>query len=281
MTENRSALADALRAWRDRVTPAAAGMPTGGERRVPGLRREELAALAGLSVDYVVRLEQGRAVNPSPQVIASIARALRLTTDERDILYRLAGAVEPPSGLVSRHVPPGIQRMTDRLVDTPVAVYTASWDIIQWNTMWAALLGDPSALSHRDRNLLWRHFTGDRTRVLQDAKDIEAFERETVAELRVAHGRYPDDPELASLVEDLSEQSPAFRALWDRFEVAPRISQRKTVKHPLVGQIVLDCDVLTAAGSDLRVIVYTAEPGSTDAGKIDLLRVTGMQELVV
>ena len=189
-----SALGEALRAWRARVTPAAAGLPARADRRVPGLRREELAGLAGLSVDYLVRLEQGRARSPSSQTVGALARALRLTNDERDTLYRIAGWAAPPAGAVPHHVPPGVQRLTDRLADAPVAVFTAVWTIVQWNDMWAALQGDPSVWRGRDRNLLWRHFTGAGSRVVHEGADCIAYEREIVADLRLATARYRDDP---------------------------------------------------------------------------------------
>ena len=128
-------LAVILRAWRDRLAPEAAGMPRGSGRRAPGLRREELAALAGVSVDYLVRLEQGRSTSPSPQVLASIARALRLTNEERDHLYRVAGAAVPTKADVPRHLTPSIQRIVDRLGDTPAAVFSATWDLISWNPL--------------------------------------------------------------------------------------------------------------------------------------------------
>jgi transcriptional regulator with XRE-family HTH domain len=279
VTRRSSALGEALRAWRGRVTPAAAGLPTGADRRVPGLRREELASLAGLSVDYLVRLEQGRASNPSSQTVGALARALRLTNDERDLLHRIAGCAAPPAGIVPEHVPPGVQRLTDRLADTPVGVFTAAWTIVQWNDMWAALQGDPSDWRGRDRNMVWRHFTGACSRVLHDSAENTAFEREIVADLRLATARYPGDPELTAMVHDLTARSPRFAELWDRFEVGPTVSAHKIVQHPDIGPITLDCEVLAVAGSDLKMIVYTAEPDTPDAAHLNLLRVIGVQRL--
>ncbi|MGW6270121.1 helix-turn-helix domain-containing protein [Streptomyces sp. NPDC055060] len=139
--------AQILRAWRDRVRPEDVGLPPGLGRRAPGLRREELALLAGVSVDYIVRLEQGRARNPSPQLLASLARALRLTDVERDHLFRVAGAALPPAGHVPRHVTPTAQRMVDRFRNAPVAVavHTAIYELVLWNPLWATLFGDPPA----------------------------------------------------------------------------------------------------------------------------------------
>src|SRR4051812_34415335 len=121
-----------LRAWRDRMRPEEAGLPAGPGRRTPGLRREELAALAGVSVEYIVRLEQGRAQHPSAQMLGALARALRLSEDERDHLYRVGGAALPARGLVPRHIPAGVQRMMDRLGDVPLGVMSASWDVLHW-----------------------------------------------------------------------------------------------------------------------------------------------------
>lgn len=146
MTASRSGFGALLRTWRDRLSPADAGFTAAGSRRAPGLRREELAQLAGLSVDYVLRLEQGRAKNPSAQVVGALARALQLSRAERDQLYRGAGLLPSRDGTVSTHVPPGIQRLAARLSDIPVGVFAADWTLVWWNTMWTALHGDPAAL---------------------------------------------------------------------------------------------------------------------------------------
>ena len=143
--------AEVLRAWRDRLSPQQVGLPPGTGRRAPGLRREELAGLAGVSVEYLVRLEQGRARNPSPQLLGALARALRLTEDERDHLYRVAGVAPPSTGVVSQHIGPGVQRMLDRLGDVPMGVHSATWDLLWWNPLWAALTGDPSELHSLER----------------------------------------------------------------------------------------------------------------------------------
>ncbi|WP_232323494.1 helix-turn-helix transcriptional regulator [Catenuloplanes japonicus] len=141
-----------LRSWRDRLSPAAAGLPRGLARRAPGLRREELAQLAGVSIDYVVRLEQGRFTTPSAQVVGALARALQLTDAERDHLHRLAGLVPPSRAEVSDRVPAGLARMADRLGGAAVAIFAADWQLIRWNRTWAELLGDPAAAPPELRN---------------------------------------------------------------------------------------------------------------------------------
>jgi hypothetical protein len=226
-------------------------------------------------VDYLVRLEQGRAVNPSPAVLAALARALRLQPGERDHLYVVAGQAPPRRTCVCSTVTPGIRRLVDRLGDIPVAVYDAAWTIILWNPAWAALLGEPSARSGRERNLLWRSFTAAASRVVHPPAEISAFQQAAVADIRRVLGTYPEDARLQQLVADLREASPRFQELWERGIVTSPDAGPKTIMHPDLGPITVDCDVLTVAGTDLRVVVYTADPASTDAQKLDLLAMTG------
>lgn len=268
-----------IQAWRHRLQPADVGLPAGSSRRTRGLRREELASLAGISVDYLVRLEQGRATSPSTQVLAALSRALRLTFEERDHLYTVAGQAPPRRSSMTAHVPPSVQRLVDRLADLPVAVYDPAWTIITWNGAWAALMGDPSAVTGRDRNLIWRSFTGQSTRVRKSDTEADDFETNAVADLRRAVGTYPDDARLRQLVDELRQASPRFARLWAERMVNSTGSNRKTIDHPEVGPITLDCDVLTVAGSDLRLVVYTAEPSSPDANRLRLVQVVGLQKL--
>jgi transcriptional regulator with XRE-family HTH domain len=270
-------LARCLRTWRDRLGPAGVGLPAGGARRAPGLRREEVAQLAGLSVDYLSRLEQGRASNPSPSVLAPLARALRLTDEERAHLFRVAGQAEPRATTIDRHLTPGVQRVLDRLSDVPVVVLDASWQVIAANPLAVALVGDSSGAAPRERNILWRHFSGAPSRFARTAEEDERLEVEAAADLRDALGRYPDDEPLRELVADLRALSPRFAQLWEQRPVAPRTASRKTVVHPEIGPITLDCDVLLVRDSDLRLIVYTAPPGSPEAGKLALLGAVGLQ----
>ncbi len=271
--------AGVLRAWRERVSPAEVGLPAGPGRRTAGLRREELAALAGISVDYIVRLEQGRARNPSPQLLRALAVALRLSDQERDHLYRVAGAAPPAAGVVPRHIGPGVQRIVDRLSDVPLAVFSAAHDILLWNPLWAAVNGDPSALSVADRNLVWRYFTSGHEGTDFDEQHEEEFASDLAADLRAAVGRYPHDGELGRLVARLRSVSPEFERRWSEARVAEHRASRKTVTRTAVGPITVDCDVLSTPGADLRIVVYTAAPGSRDAEKLALLGVTGLQEL--
>lgn len=187
---NVSELGQALRGWRDRVTPAEVGLPAGGQRRAAGLRREELALLACMSADYITRLEQGRAASPSAQVLAALARALRLSGAERQHLFTLAGQPPPAAGHITASLTPGVQRLLDQL-GAAVSVYDAAWNLIAWNPLWAALMGDPSARRGPDRNVLWRYFTGQPGRVTHAPDQEAAFEASAVADLRSAAGSRP------------------------------------------------------------------------------------------
>ena len=236
--------------------------------------------LANISVDYLVRLEQGRATNPSTQVLAALSRALRLTAQERDHLYAVACQAPPRRTAMTSQVPPSVQRLADRLSDLPVAVYNPAWTIITWNAAWAGLMGDPSALAGWNRNLLWRIFTGQSSRVRQSGDDADEFETSAVADLRRAFGSYPDDAGLRQLVDGLQQASSRFARLWAARVVSTSGgSNSKTILHPEVGPITLDCDVLTVAGSDLRIVVYTADPSSPDTDRLRLTQVIGLQEL--
>ncbi|CAM5321670.1 helix-turn-helix transcriptional regulator [Streptomyces aurantiogriseus] len=269
-------LGTALHRWRDRLSPADVGLTSRPGRRAVGLRREELAELAGLSVDYVVRLEQGRAKSPSAQVVASLTRALQLQPMERDHAYRLAGLLPPQEGTVSTHVPAGVQRMLARLGEFPVGVFSADWTLLSWTPAWSVLMGDPSARTHDDRNLARAVFATGPSRLASwpVLQDDDALKPALVADLRTALIDYPRDRGLTNLVEELRSTSAEFARLWDEGTVGPHVSARKTVVHPQVGEVICDCDVLTVPGCDIRLVVYTVAAGSTDAEKLEFLRVT-------
>lgn len=279
MAASRSNFGELLHGWRDRLSPADAGFTVTAGRRAPGVRREELAQLAGLSVDYVLRLEQGRAKNPSAQVVGALARALQLSRAERDQLYRAAGLLPPQDGTVSTHVPPGVQRLVARLGDVPIGVFAADWTLVWWNSMWSALHGDPAVLPATERNVA-RALFGDGAaraamRPIRSERGDDAFAASIVADLKDAVSRYPADAQLERLVRDLRGVSDAFTHLWAKATATPHVSEWKTIRHPQVGDILLDCDVLIVPGADLRMVTYTAAAASSDAGKLDLLRITG------
>lgn len=269
-----------LRGWRERMSPQDIGLEAGGERRVPGLRREELARLAGISVDYLVLLEQGRARNPSAQVVTALARALRLDPSERDHLFRCAHLAPPSAGNVSRHIPASVQRLVHQLGATPAGIFAADWTLIGWNKMWTATAGDPRAYGWEGRNLVAGMF---QTRANRDRDPIaawpvwswrgnEAEEEDLVADLRVTAAAHPQDERLASLVEGMLRREPAFTRLWFNGTATPWAGDRKTIEHPRVGDITLDVDVLMPAGTDLRILTCAAAAETTDAEKLDALR---------
>lgn len=284
MQRSQGDLGALLHAWRDRLSPVEVGFPADHARRTAGLRREELASLAGLSVDYVVRLEQGRAKRPSSQVAASLARALHLTDEERDHLFVVAGLLPPSPHEVPTHISPGVQRLIARLGEVPLSVFSASWDLITWSPLWSALLGEPARLGSGRPNLVRSMFTGSGLtsgggHIIFQSGGVEAFETSVVADLRRVHGRYPDDRAVRALVAELLAASARFRELWESGVVGEHVSERKVVRSPVVGDIELDCDVLSVAGSDLRIIAYTAPAGSEAAEKLDFLRVSAVAGL--
>ena len=282
MTAGEATLGATIRAWRDRLTPAAAGLPAGRARRAAGLRREDLAELAGVSVDYVVRLEQGRARTPSAQVVSALARALQLSRQERDHLFRLAGLQPPQDGSITDHIAPGMQRVLTRLGDAPVAVFAADWQLVWWNRSWAALLGDPSGVPAEDRNLVKARFpagpgSSQFTGWPVVSENSEATDRAIIADLRFASARYPSDQRLAGLIRRTLDGNPRFAQLWRDGAVGRHTEDRKTIRHPEVGDITLDCDVLSDGETDLKIVIYTAVPGSEDETKLDLTRVVGVR----
>ena len=279
---DRRELADFLRSRRERITPADAGLPAGRRRRTPGLRREEVAQLAFISTEYYTRLEQARGPHPSREVLAALARALRLTDAERDHLHHLAGLPPGPPPGPSREVRPSILALLRRLPQAAAIVLSATYEVIAWNDLAAALLGDFSAASRRERNLARRAFlTPDRLRLVLPGADAEAFGRTVTRDLRTAAARYPGDPELTALIGELRAGSEEFARLWATHDVRTASMMVKAICHPLVGTVTVNCDVLDIADRDQRVVIYTAEPGSPAEQALQLLSVIGTQRMDV
>ena len=275
VTTHAIELGATLRAWRDRLSPAAAGLPSGRARRAMGLRREELAELSGISVDYVVRLEQGRSTTPSAQVVAALARALHLTDEERDHLYRLAGLAPPIDGEISDRIPPGIHRVLNRLGDIAVAVFAADWQLIWWNRGWAALVGDPSSTPSHLRNFARDSFPINREdpRLSQWPVTLlgpETAETAIVSDLRGATGRFPNSKRLSDLVQILTTGNERFAELWAAGAVSAHREARKVIEHPAVGPITVDCDVMTDGDAELKIVILTATPDTRDETNLRL-----------
>jgi transcriptional regulator with XRE-family HTH domain len=272
---DRREMAGFLRSRRARVQPQDVGLAAGVRRRTPGLRREEVARLAGMSVDYYIRLEQGRGPRPSRQILGALARALKLTDDERAHLYHLGG--DPPDAPgPPQEVPAGILHLLQRLDDTPAHVLDAKYDVLAWNDMAAALITDFSALEPRDRNPLRGLFLRPDSALTHEDRH---FAQQGAADLRAALGRYPGDPGVTSLVAELSAGSELFRRLWARNQADAHRNASKRIRHPLIGEIELHCDVLHVPERDQKVVLYTAEPGSAHHEALKLLRVIGTQDL--
>ena len=276
---DRGQLADFLRRRRERLTPADVGLPAGVRRRTPGLRREEVAQLAGMSTDYLARLEQSRGPQPSTQVLASLARALRLTDDERDHLYYLAGRTPPAFHRPNAHVSPGLLHVLDHLTDSAAFVLSDLGETLVQNPVAIALQGDESHPEGLDRYAIWRWFTDPATRAMSPEEDWPTHSRTYVADLRATAARRHGDPDVVELVEQLTAASDEFTALWTEHEVAVRRADRKRIIHPEVGMLDLLCEVLVGASGVQFLVVLFARPGTDAREKLDLLRTIGTQDL--
>ncbi|MFJ9211745.1 helix-turn-helix transcriptional regulator [Streptomyces sp. NPDC102264] len=280
---DRQELAAFLRSRRERITPADVGLPAGPRRRTPGLRREEAARLAYISTEYYTRLEQARGPRPSREVLAGLARALRLSDPERDHLHHLAGAPPGPPPGPSREVRQSILDLLRRLPQAAAIVTSATYEVIAWNDLAAALMEDFSAVSRRDRNLVRRTFLdpSPRGQRLYGVSDVDAFARASAQQLRAVAARYPGDPEVTGLVDELLAGSEEFTRLWGSHDVSAEPTLRKTFQHPLVGPVTVDCDTLDITDRDQRVVIYTAAPGSPSEEALRLLSVIGTQRMDV
>ncbi|GAA3883421.1 helix-turn-helix transcriptional regulator [Streptomyces sedi] len=267
-------LADFLRRRREDLrpedVPAGAAPPPGRRaRRTPGLRREEVAALARVSVSYYERLERARAPRPSPQVLSALATALRLTGAERDHLARLAGQVLPAeTDAARRRVPEEAQRLLDGLDGVPAYVVNARQDIVAWNAAATALLTDFSGLAPEERNVL-RVAARFRDTLCAGTSGAEsAFSRQVAAELRAVSVRYPADRHLAGLIDEFATRDPDFARSWLHHAVRPVPGVRKTLRHPALGELEVDRYTLGLPGSDFSLAMYTAEAGSPSAAAL-------------
>lgn len=278
---DRAELAGFLRSRRERISPADVGLAAGPRRRTPGLRREEVAHLAFISTEYYTRLEQARGPRPSREVLAGLARALRLSYAEREHLHLLAGAPpEPPPG-PPHEVRQSILDLIHRLPQSAAFVTSATLEVLAWNELAAALMEDFSALPRRDRNLARRVFLGSRAdgQRLYGVSDADAFARHAARRLRTAAARYPDDPEVAGLIHELRADSEEFAQLWDSHDVDGGPTLRKTFRHPLVGPVTVNCDALDLTDRDQQVVIYTAVPGTPSEEALRLLSVIGTQRM--
>lgn len=278
---NRQELGAFLRSRRERLLPEDVGLPSGPRRRTAGLRREEIAVLAHISTEYYARLEQGRAPRPSGEVLAGIAGALRLTDAESDHLHRLAGTAPTHTGLHRRDVRPSILALLERIPLTAAIVTSAAFEVLAWNDLAGALMEDFAVLVPAERNLARKAFLAPRTptEALYGISDEAEFRHQVVSELRATLTRYPSDPMITGLIEELRDGSPEFARLWERHDVQAAPKLTKTFRHPVVGEITVDCDSLLLADRDQHLVLYTAPLGSRDAEALALLNVLGAENV--
>ncbi|MCP3803085.1 helix-turn-helix transcriptional regulator [Allokutzneria sp. A3M-2-11 16] len=274
---DREQLAHFLRTRREALQPEDVGLPRRPRRRTSGLSRDEVAALAGMSTDYYSRLEQQRGPTPSEQMLAAIAQGLRLSLDERDHLFRLAGHNAPTRVLRSDHVSQGLMRVLDRLTDTPAMVLSGLGETLVQNWLATALLGDQTCFTGLARSSVYRWFTDPSSRSIYPEEDHGHHARVQVAALRAALVRNGPGSRAAAVVDSLLELSPEFSALWEQHEVAVRRGEHKRVQHPELGVLDLHCQVLHADSQDQILLVYTASPGTEGYEKLSLLSALGSQ----
>lgn len=275
---DRSGMADFLRARREALRPGDVGLTEGPRRRTTGLRREEVAAAAAMSVDYYTRLEQQRGPQPSTTVLAALARALRLTSDERDYPFRLAGHAVPDRLGRADHVSPALQRVFARLGDTPALIISHVGETLAQNALGIALLGDHVGARGWARFEAWRWFvTPHVDREIYPADDRERQSRAIVVGLRAAYGVLGASSTAGELVSELLPRSEEFRTLWERQEVAQRFADHKVLVHRELGAIEVDCQVLFTEDRGQALLVLTPEPRSEAEEKIRLLGVLGVQ----
>ena len=276
---DRAQLADFLRRRRAALQPEDVGLGRGSRRRTEGLRREEVAALCDMSVDYYNRLEQQRGPQPSVQMLTAIARGLRLTLGERDHLFRLAGHEPPARTGLSEHVSPGLMRVLDRLADTPAQVMTELGETLVQTPAARALFGDETRHQGLMRSVGYRWFADPAARRVYPDTEHAQMSRGFVAGARAVAAKHGPRSRAAAMVEALLAQSEEFRVLWEAHEVPTTHEMHKRVQHPEVGVMELQCQALTDPEQGQTLLVLTATPGTPAADRLRLLAVVGEQRM--
>ncbi|MFF9178869.1 helix-turn-helix transcriptional regulator [Streptomyces sp. NPDC014793] len=266
----RAELADFLRTRRLALQPEEVGLPRRPSRRTPGLRREDVADLAGISSCWYSQLEQARKIRVSDQVLNSLADALRLNGEEHDYLLTL-GSGDPRSSATApaNGVPPTLQRILDSQLPHPAFALGPRFDILAWNRARTDVYGDPAATIPAHRHLLWLFFSDHMRELMQN---WEPSARSILADFRSATGLYVHEPWFTALVRELSENSPEFRALWREHEIGKQRVTSREVGHPLVGRMMLEETALVVDDrSGRRVILETPQPGTGTEDKLTAL----------
>ncbi|MCV7423764.1 helix-turn-helix domain-containing protein [Mycobacterium yunnanensis] len=276
---DRKQLADFLRSRREALQPEDVGLGRGQRRRTAGLRREEVAALSDMSADYYSRLEQQRGPRPSTEMLAAIARGLRLSLSERDHLFGLAGFAAPPRGASSDHIGPGLMRIFDRLADTPAEIVTALGETLAQTPAAVALSGDLTSFPGLQRSIGYRWFADPHGRDRYHPADHDKLSRGFTANLRMAYTNPATRSRATAYLEALLECSPEFTELWHRHEIVDSYDQAKRILHPELGLLELQCQVLTDPDQGHSLLVFTATPGTPSHGNLALLTVVGHQSL--
>ena len=269
-----------LRSRREALQPEDVGLPSRTRRRTSGLRREDVAELAGMSVDYYARLERAAGPQPSEQMVVALARGLRLSLDEQDHLFLLAGHGAPRRELRAQHISPGLMRVFDRLADTPALIVGPLGETLAQTGPATALLGDETHYTGPARSAVYRWFTDPRARSRYLAEDHPHHSRVQVAQLRAVAAQYGPGSAAAELAGTLTGLSEEFAELWNDHQVGLRYTSEKRFLHPEVGRVDLFCQILLDPDQTHSLLVFTATPGTEDYDKLALLAVLGGQALI-
>jgi transcriptional regulator with XRE-family HTH domain len=272
---DRAELADFLRTRREALQPEDVGLPRGNRRRARGLRREEVAALSGMSADYYSRIEQHRGPNPSEQILAAIARGLHLSLEERDHIFRLAGHATPRRAFRENHVNPGMMRIFDRIADTPAQVVSYLGETIIQTRLAVALVGDQTAYSGLESSVHYRWFTDPAARLIYPEDDHPEHDMSIAAHLHSAYTHDGRHSRAAELVDALLAVSPRFAAIWREHPVRAPYCPPKRIQHPDLGVIEVHCQFLIDPDQSQTLQVFTAVPGSESHEKLQLLPAVG------
>lgn len=275
--KRRKALGSFLRSRRARLRPADVGLPPGGRRRTPGLRREEVALLAGVGITWYTWLEQGRNISVSTQVLGSIAQALRLGSDETQHLLKLA--VPPPDfgrGIAEAGISPALQRLVNHQGVFPALILDIYWDILAWNESAAALFGDFSRIPSHERNMVWITFTD--TALQKSLTHWEDHAQRVLAQFRINYNLHIHDPRFAALTEQLQRESEVFRSWWQRNDVSGPLDVCKEFHHPQVGRLVMEQTVLlVSTAPEMHFFVYVPLPGTDTESKLRRLHAYALE----